>query len=92
MLGGPDNLSASIAIYTSKCFVMCFNFCLFPDYDQVVFPSQILISQVFPIIILSHSLLSFVSSLSLSLSVMHSFAVILLPNFLVRLHPMMPTP
>ena len=33
MSEGPDNLSDSIALYKLEYFVVCFNFCLFPDYD-----------------------------------------------------------
>ena len=50
-----DDLSDFFAIYTSKVVVVCFNLCLFTDYHEVIFPSQILLSQIFTIIIISPS-------------------------------------
>ena len=64
MSEGSDNLSASSAIYTLKCSDVCFNFCSFTDYDQVILPPHPLFYQVLPIIILSPSILELFSSLS----------------------------
>ena len=38
VLEGFNNLSDSGAVYTLKYFVVCFNLCLFTDYDKVIFP------------------------------------------------------
>ena len=35
VLEGFYNLSDSTTLYKLKYFVMCFNFCLFPDHNQV---------------------------------------------------------
>ena len=57
-----NNRSTSISIYTLKGFVVCFQIFLFIDYDSVVFPSQILLSQVFLFKIVSTSFLESFSS------------------------------
>ena len=55
VLVGSDNLSAYTTLYMLKGFLSCFNFCLFPDYEYFIFPSEILFSQVFLFRILSLS-------------------------------------
>ena len=85
MLKSPNKISASSALYMLKYFDVCFNLWVLIDYDSDIFPSHILLFQVSLVRILTPPpfLIIFVSFLKY---------VLFLPNFLVRLHPMMPTP
>ena len=80
MLVVPDNLSASHDLYTVKVsvvFLTSVHFHLWLRY----FPSQILLSQGFLIIIIYLSFLELFSYLFISISAMHCFGFLFLTNF-----------
>ena len=65
ILEGPDSLSDAIALYMFNDFVVFFYFCLFPDYEYIIFLSQTLLSKVFLIRTLSTSFLDLFLSVCL---------------------------